>query len=57
MTAEELRLECLKLTYAHGRTAEDAVERAKLLEQYLFLESRVPKQKTLTLPETKPTSR
>jgi hypothetical protein len=56
MTAADLRLECLKLTYAHGREPAEAVERAKILEQYLLMESKVPAQKTLTLPK-KPVSR
>lgn len=57
MTDIELRLECLKLTYTHGRLAAEAVDRAKVLEDYVkntgSAETPV-KQKTLTLPSKKP---
>ena len=36
MTREEFRLECLKLTYTHGRDSAEAVARAKDLEKYIF---------------------
>lgn len=35
MKREELRLELLKLTYAHGRTPEEAIARAKELEVFV----------------------
>lgn len=35
MQRDELRLELLKLTYAHGRDAAEAVGRAKTLEEYI----------------------
>lgn len=36
MTREEFRLECLKLTYSHGRESAEAVARARDLEKYIF---------------------
>lgn len=38
MTRIEIRLECLKLTYAHGRDPGEAVGRAKVLEAYIMAE-------------------
>ena len=35
MTEIELRLELLKLTYTHGRTSAEAVDRAKTMEEWL----------------------
>lgn len=35
MNRDELRLELLKLTYSHGRSAQDAVDRALELESYV----------------------
>lgn len=36
MKREDLRLELLKLTYAHGRDVAEAVGRAKVLETYVW---------------------
>ncbi len=35
MELQEIRLELLKLTHSLGRTAAEAVERAKEMEQYI----------------------
>jgi hypothetical protein len=35
MTVADLRIELLRLTYTHGRDASEAVDRAKVLEQYV----------------------
>lgn len=35
MNRDELRLELLKLTYSHGRSARDAIDRALELESYV----------------------
>lgn len=48
MASSEIRLELLRLTYTHGREAEVAVERAKVLEAYVDAEA--PRQ-TLGLPK------
>ena len=49
MNMNELRIELLKLTYAHGRTSEEAVERAKTLEKYVLEEAKAARP-TLGLP-------
>lgn len=36
MTRDELRLELLKLTYIHGRTSAEAVERAREMEVFVL---------------------
>jgi len=36
MVIEEIRLELLKLTYAHAREAAEAVVRARTLEKYVL---------------------
>lgn len=36
MQRDQLRLELLRLTYAHGRDFAEAVARAKVLEDYVF---------------------
>ncbi len=36
MTRDEIRLELLKIAYAHGRSVAETVDRVKLLEVYLF---------------------
>jgi len=33
---DDLRLKLLELTYTHGRDAREAVERAKVLEEYVM---------------------
>jgi hypothetical protein len=48
ITQEDIRLELLRLTYVHGRTAAEAIERAKELETYLV---RGPSQPVLGLPK------
>lgn len=35
MSRDQLRLELLKITYVHGRTPEEGVDRAKVLEKYV----------------------
>lgn len=35
MTRDELRLECIKLAYVHGREPAQIVERAKALEEWI----------------------
>lgn len=35
ITSIEVRLELVKLTYTHARDVDEAVERAKVLEQYI----------------------
>lgn len=35
MTVAELRLELLRLTYSHGREAQEAVDRANILERFV----------------------
>lgn len=55
MERELVRLELLKLTYTHGRDANDAVERAKVLESYVLPEDKannVP-AKTASKPSKK----
>jgi hypothetical protein len=53
MTSPELRLELLKLTYSHGREPSEAVERAKVLEEYALegqVKAPASKDKPLKLP-------
>jgi hypothetical protein len=59
MASSEIRLELLKLTYAHGRTADEAVERAKVLETYVdAVEAQeAPVTGTLRLPKKPGTQR
>jgi len=35
MTTEEIRIECLKIAHAHGRSNAEVVERARVFEQYV----------------------
>ena len=36
MEREDIRLECIKIAYAHSRDATEAVGRAKILENYIY---------------------
>lgn len=51
MDRETLRLELVKLTYAHGRDAAEAVGRAKDLEAYVSEPAPKPADTTLKLPQ------
>jgi hypothetical protein len=46
---EEIRLECLKLTYSPGRSAEEAVARAKELEGYILSAKQSPSQDAIVV--------
>jgi len=35
MEREDVRLECVKLTFSHGRGSTEAIAEAKLLESYI----------------------
>jgi len=39
MTTEEIRIECLKIAHAHGRSNAEVVERARAFEQYVVGEN------------------
>lgn len=47
MTIQELKLELVRLTYTHGREASEAVERAKVLQQYVLATEVVPVRATV----------
>lgn len=49
MNSDVLRIELLRLTYTHGRTAAEAIERAKELEKYVVDEAKAARP-TLGLP-------
>lgn len=44
MLRSQLRLELLKLTYTHARSAEEAVSRASELEKYAFVKEDAPEE-------------
>ena len=51
MTDSDMRLELLKLTYSHNRSAEEAVGRATELEKFAVgTASTKVEPKTLTMP-------
>ena len=42
MNRQDLRLELLKLTYAHGFTPKEVIDRAKELETYTLEDEKMP---------------
>lgn len=51
MEREDLRLECVKLTYTHGRSPAEAVGSAKLLEDYILSKPQPSRVSKVSVPK------